>query len=429
MKIRILASAACAALMITAVPLSAATVPAAPSPFRMFGSAGSPDVDAFYASHREAPLWLRDGPNSPAARQLISILQRAPIDGLASGPELAGRAQALISQASGDPSTLLAADKQLSSAWVQYVQTIQRPPRGMTYADPWVAPKAQSSAEILRIAAAARSLEAHVRTVSAVNPFYAQLRDAAVSSGATDPRVLGTLERARALPASGRYVVVDAAGARLWMVENGSIADSMKVIVGKPTSQTPMLASVIYYATLNPYWNVPPDLVRKLIAPRVLDQGFGYLKSHSYEVLDGPGEAAQPIAPNKVDWKAIADGRATLRVRQRPGPGNSMGQIKFGFANANDVYLHDTPNKELFAQDARDLSNGCIRLEDAQRLGRWLIGSQPVAASADPEQHLLLPSAVPIYVTYFTAHADGGQLSFVDDPYGRDSTAQMVALR
>jgi murein L,D-transpeptidase YcbB/YkuD len=203
----------------------------------------------------------------------------------------------------------------------------------------------------------------------------------------------------------------------------------MKVIVGKPASQTPMLASVIYYATLNPYWNVPPDLVRKLIAPRVLDQGFGYLKSHSYEVLDGPGEAAQPIAPNKVDWKAIADGRATLRVRQLPGPGNSMGQIKFGFANANDVYLHDTPNKELFAQDARDLSNGCIRLEDAQRLGRWLIGSQPVAASADPEQHLLLPSAVPIYVTYFTAHADGGQLSFVDDPYGRDSTAQMVALR
>ena len=161
MKIRMLASAACAVLMITAVPLSAATVPAAPTPFRMFGPAGGTDVDAFYASRREAPLWLRDGPNSPAARELISILQGAPIDGLASGPELAGRAQALISQASGEPSTLLAADKLLSSAWVQYVQTIQRPPRGMTYADPWVAPKAQSSAEILRIAAAAPSLEAH----------------------------------------------------------------------------------------------------------------------------------------------------------------------------------------------------------------------------------------------------------------------------
>jgi murein L,D-transpeptidase YcbB/YkuD len=106
-----------------------------------------------------------------------------------------------------------------------------------------------------------------------------------------------------------------------------------------------------------------------------------------------------------------------------------MGQLKFGFANANDVYLHDTPNKDLFAQDDRDLSNGCIRLEDAQRLGRWLMGSQPVATSADPEQHVLLPKPVPIYVTYFTAHADGGQLSLIDDRYGRDSGFPMVAFR
>lgn len=425
---RMLAGAACAALMITAVPVSAAT-PAAPSPFRMFRPVSGVDVDSFYASRRNAPLWLSDGPNSPAARQLISILQRSQIDGMASGPELAGRAQALISQASGNPAALLAADKLLSSAWVQYVQTIHRPPRGMTYADAWVAPRNQAAGEILQIASAAPSLEAHLRTVSAVNPFYSQLRDAAVASGTSDPRILGTLERARALPASGRYVVVDAAAARLWMVENGSIVDSMKVIVGKPTSQTPMLASVVYYATLKPYWNVPPDLVQRLVAPRVLQQGMSYLKAHGYEVLDGPGEAGQPMAPTKVDWKAVADGRATVRVRQLPGPANSMGQLKFGFANANDVYLHDTPNKDLFAQDDRDLSNGCIRLEDAQRLGRWLMGSQPVATSADPEQHVLLPKPVPIYVTYFTAHADGGQLSLIDDRYGRDSGFPMVAFR
>jgi len=426
---RILASAACAALMITATPISAASVPAAPSPFHMFGPIAGADVEAFYASRRQTPLWLADGANSPAARELISILQSAPIDGLASGPELAGRAQALISQATGDPSALLAADKLLSSAWVRYVQALQRPPRGMTYADTRVEPRSQSPELILQLAAVAPSLKTHLRSVSAVNPFYARLRDVAVTSGTSDPRMLGTLERARALPSSGRYVVVDAAGARLWMVENGSIADSMKVIVGKPTTQTPMIASVVYYATLNPYWNVPPDLVQKLVAPRVLQQGLPYLKAHGYEVLDGPGETAQPIAPTKVDWKAVADGRATVRVRQLPGPGNSMGRLKFGFANANDVYLHDTPNKDLFAQDDRDLSNGCIRLEDAQRLGRWLLGSQPAAASADPEQHVLLPRPVPIYVTYFTAHADGGQLSFTDDRYGRDEAAPMVALR
>ena len=415
--------------MITAVPISAATVPAVPAPFRMFGTAEDGGVDAFYAARRGAPLWLSNGPNSAAAQKLISILQRAPIDGLASGPELAGRAQVLISQASGDRSALLEADKLLSAAWVQYVQTIHRSPRGMTYADAWVTPRSQSAAEILQVAATAPSLESHVRAVSAVNPFYAQLRDAALASGTADPRVLGTLERARALPSTGRYIVVDTAGAKLWMVENGTIADLMKVIVGKPTSQTPMVASMIYYATLNPYWNVPPDLVQKLIAPRVLQQGMPYLKAHGYQVLDGPGEGGQPIDPTKVDWKAIAAGQANVRVRQLPGPGNSMGQLKFGFANASDVYLHDTPNKDLFAQDDRELSNGCIRLEDAQRLGRWLLGSQPVAASNDPEQHVLLPKAVPLYVTYFTAHAEGAGLSLLEDRYGRDTAAQMAALR
>ncbi len=424
-----LAGAACAALMITAVPISAATVPAAPSPFRMFGATGGTDVDAFYASRREAPLWLSDGPNSPAARELISILQRAPIDGLASGPELAGRAQALISQRPWRP---LRPDRRRQAAVV-----------GLDPICPGGAPAATrhdlrrrvglTAQPVARRDSAGRGRGAIARGTSADGlggqSFLRTIARRGGLVGATDPRILGTLERARALPASGRYVVVDAAGARLWMVENGSIANSMKVIVGKPSSQTPMLASVIYYATLKPYWNVPPDLVQTLIAPRVLQQGMPYLKSHGYEVLDGPGEAGQPIAPKTVDWKAVADGRANVRVRQLPGPANSMGQIKFGFANANDVYLHDTPNKDLFAQDDRDLSNGCIRLEDAQRLGRWLVGSQPVATSADPEQHLLLPKSVPIYVTYFTARADGGQVSFVDDRYGRDEPAPLVALR
>src|ERR1043165_4563509 len=157
-----LAGAACAALMMmTTVPTTAATVPAAPSPFHMFGPVAGPEVEAFYASRRETPLWLADGANSAAARQLVSILQRAPVDGFESGPELAGRAQAMISQAAGDGSALLVADKLLSSAWVRYVQTLQRPPRGMTYADTWVQPRSQSPQQILQLAAAAPSLEAH----------------------------------------------------------------------------------------------------------------------------------------------------------------------------------------------------------------------------------------------------------------------------
>ena len=289
----------------------------------------------------------------------------------------------------------------------------------MTYADPWIAPRTQSADTILLLAAAAPSLTNHLRTTSRLNPFYSALRDAALESDAIgDPRLQASLERARAFPAKGRYIVVDSASARLWMVEDGRIADSMKVIVGKPSTQTPVLASVIYYATLNPYWNVPPDLAQNLIAKRVLSQGLGYLKSHNYQVLSGFDANAEPVSANEVDWRAVADGKARVRIRQLPGPGNSMGKIKFGFANGTGVFLHDTPNKGLFESDDRDLSNGCIRLEDADRLGRWLLrGAIPSAEASEPEQHVLLPAPVPIFITYMTAHADGKAIAFVDDVY------------
>ena len=103
-----------------------------------------------------------------------------------------------------------------------------------------------------------------------------------------------------------------------------------------------------------------------------------------------------------------------------------MGRIKIGFPNSDDIYLHDTPNKDLFAQDDRTLSHGCIRLQDAERLGRWLMGRDPQAASSDPEQQVLLPKPVPIYLTYLTAHVATGQPRFVDDISGRDT---LVAAR
>ena len=130
----------------------------------------------------------------------------------------------------------------------------------------------------------------------------------------------------------------------------------------------------------------------------------------------------------KVNWRAVAAGDELVQVRQLPGPLNSMGRVKFPFPNSDDLYLHDTPNKDLFAQDDRTASHGCIRLQDAERLGRWLMGRDPQTASANPEQNVLLPSPVPIYVTYLTAQANNGQLSFVDDIYGRDGQA-IAALR
>jgi murein L,D-transpeptidase YcbB/YkuD len=432
-KTGILAGAACAALMVLSAPAAAAAIPEAPAMASWNGSVG-PAVDAFYATRGGAPLWLRSGANSSAANELMGILQRAPLDGLASGPALALQAQSLAARASiGDAAALGQADRLLSTAWVMYVQALQTPPAGMTYADAWVQPRRNTPLQILQRAAVAKSLAAYVRQVSNVNPIYAELREAAwaqmqTNGGTLDPRVLTSLDRARDMPWQKRYVMVDTAGARLYMIENGHIVDSMKVIVGKsdPSTQTPMLASTIYYATLNPYWHVSSDMVRSLIAKNVLDEGLSYLKTRGYQVMPVDPADNTLLDPAKVNWHAVAEGREMVRVRQLPGPANSMGRLKFGFPNATDIYLHDTPTKALFAQDDRDLSHGCIRLEDAERLGRWLLGREPEAASREPEQNVLLPAPTPIYLTYLTAQVKDGRLSFVDDPYRRD--AQSTAL-
>jgi len=425
----ILAGAACAAFLATPVPALAAAVAANPELPAPGASVGDQAVSNFYAARSGAPLWLRGGTNGNAASALIGVLQKAPLDGLPSGPAIALQAQSLMARASmGDTAAAEQADRILSNAWIAYVQALQRPPAGMTYADKWVAPRQDTPAQILTKAAAAPSLAAYVRSVSEVNPLYAEIRDTAWSNmqangGALDPRVLTSLERVRDMPFQKRYIIVDAGGAKLYMIEDGRIADTMKVIVGKadPSTQTPMLASTIYYATLNPYWHVGPDLVRSLIARNVLDQGVGYLKRQGYEVMAADPNDDSLLDPTKVDWHAVAEGRERVRVRQLPGPANSMGHLKFGFPNADDIYLHDTPVKTAFNSDDRSLSHGCIRLEDAERLGRWLMGRDPEPTSSEPEQHALLPSPVPIFVTYLTAQVQNGQLAFVDDAYGRDA--------
>jgi L,D-transpeptidase YcbB len=436
MLTRLVTGVAAAALMGLCTPAFASGIPEVPGIAVQMSPATEQAVDSFYASRGGAPLWLGNGADGVAASELIGILERASLDGFGQGPEIAAQAQALIARGQGgDTAALSAADRLLSAAWVNYVQTIERPTGGMVYADNWVKPRQQSAAEILERTAAAPIVSTYVQSVAQVNPLYAQLRAAAwnqmQSGGSVDPRVLTSLDRAREMPMQHKYVMVDAAAARLYMIEDGRIVDSMRVAVGKPgeATQTPMLASTIYYATDNPYWHVSDDMVRSLIARNVLQQGLGYLSSHGYQVMPADESDNTLLDPSKVDWHAVAAGDLHVRVRQLPGPANSMGRVKFGFPNAYDIYLHDTPVKGVFASDDRTISHGCIRLEDAQRLERWMMdGSQP--QSTGPEQQVPLPTPVPIYVTYLTAQAKDGQLTFVDDIYGRDVQAtQVAALR
>lgn len=228
------------------------------------------------------------------------------------------------------------------------------------------------------------------------------------------------LERARALPMGERHVVVDAAAQRLYLYEDGQVKDTMKVIVGKPTEQTPMIAGLIRYAVLNPYWNVPADLVKSRVAPFVLKKGLSYLNARGYEVLSDWTDNARVVDPKKVDWKAVAAGRTEIRVRQKPGRHNGMGRMKFMFPNDMGIWLHDTPDKDLFGESERMFSAGCVRLEDAPRLGRWLFGKPLVPESSAPEQQVPLAQPVPVYITYLTAAPSDRGIAIRNDVYKRD---------
>lgn len=431
----LLKSAALAALMLTAPGMAAAqtsTGLAATTPLPS-ASITYDDYARFYAASKNAPIWFRSG-QSEAGPELVTILRRAPIEGFARGPELAAGVEAALAKAqSGDPAALLEADKLLSRAWVAYAQAIHAPTPGMLYGEKWVTPTVPTTFAILGKALRAPSLVDHLRSVSAVNPIYAALREsalkeAAAPGGGNSVRYAANLERVRSIPATGKYVLVDAATARLWMYENGRPVDSMKVIVGDKAKlglPTPMIASVIWYATLNPYWHVPDHLVKKTLAPNVIKQGEGYLKKNGYEVVSD-WNATQILPASSIDWKAAAAGTVHVKIRQLPGKTNSMGKLKFNFANPEGIYLHDTPNKVLFAQSNRALSNGCIRLEDAQRLGRWLMGRDPMTISTTPEHHVSLPQGVPVYVTYLTAQPHIGEQALARDIYGWDARSPVT---
>jgi murein L,D-transpeptidase YcbB/YkuD len=235
------------------------------------------------------------------------------------------------------------------------------------------------------------------------------------------------LDRARALPANPgrRYILVDAASARLTMYENGRVRDSMKVVVGKSNEQTPMMAGLIRFAMVNPYWNIPPDLVKIRVAPGVLGKGVSFLKTKGYEVTADWSDDTKVVDPKTVDWKAVAAGRLELPVRQIPGKDNAMGKMKFMFPNDLGIYLHDTPEKELFRKADRRFSSGCVRVEDAPRLAKWLFGKPLTVKAGGREQRVDLP--VPVYITYLTAAPEGQTIAFRPDVYKRDNV-QMARL-
>jgi len=243
-------------------------------------------------------------------------------------------------------------------------------------------------------------------------------------------QLIANLERRRWLgEAPGRRQVrVNVAAFTLEAIDGPAVALRMRVVVGRPYRPSPEFSDRIRYLVLNPYWEVPPRLAVRDKLPLIRSDP-GYLAREHIRVLSGWGEGVRQIDPASVDWWRVAR-PLPYRLRQDPGPWNALGRIKFMFPNGYDVYLHDTPARELFAHAERGFSSGCIRLQEPLALADWLLADDPrwspealrAAIDSGQTRTVNLREPVPVYLLYWTAWGGSdGAVQFRRDIYDRDA--------
>lgn len=210
----------------------------------------------------------------------------------------------------------------------------------------------------------------------------------------------------------------------LHVFENGKQVWAMNVVVGKTVSQTTIFKGNLSQLVLNPYWNIPPSIIRNEILPQ-LKRGTGYLTRNNMEVLSGN----KVIDPSSVDWGAYTK-NVPYTIRQKPGRNNSLGKMKFLFPNSFNIYLHDTPSKGHFADSKRAFSHGCIRLSDPKKLALYLLRNNKdwtpdkvdEVLKTDKEKFIKISPPLAVYIVYFTAWVDSkGEINFRNDLYGLDA--------
>lgn len=245
-------------------------------------------------------------------------------------------------------------------------------------------------------------------------------------------QIRANLERWRWLPEDlgKQHIRINIADFRLEARLNGKVERSHDVVVGRTYRMTPVFSSQISYIVLNPWWETPDNLARQDKLP-AFKKDPGLATRQGFEVLDRSGN---PRDPSRIHWGDYSAGNFPFRLRQRPGPQNALGQVKLMFPNKHNVYLHDTPSRELFTRTQRAFSSGCVRVADAVSLTEWVLQETAgwsrakidATLAAGRETRINLHTRVPVHILYFTAVSEpDGSLRLINDVYGRD--ARLIA--
>ena len=397
---------------------------------------------SFYESREYRPAWIDGNRITPAFTRLIEELERASSHGL--DPQVygistlktsVGESNRVIGGVRFEAGRVPELDARATFAYLHYAADLlgwRTSPRAVN--SDWPATRNQDDLAA-RLARAAAGAEEVVATLAELEPSHSQYRGlrhalASAASAEDAERIRMNMERWRwtTRDMRDRYVLVNIPAYQLQVVEGDAPVLSMRVIVGAADTQTPVFSDLMTYLVFSPYWNIPASILRDETLPRVRKDP-NYLARNRIEVLPA-GRGAEPLDPQEIDWDDESAVKG-LRFRQMPGPENALGLVKFIFPNNFAVYLHDTPGVELFEQDQRALSHGCVRVEDPVALAEYVLRERPEwtrerivqAMEADEEQTVKPKTPLPVHLGYWTAwvEPDGHTVRFLADPYDIDA--------
>ena len=399
----------------------------------------------FYASRKNLPVWFDGDQPSPRFGALLDALTHSEDHGLDPAEygvdgfqQVVGRSEE--NKRSYEIERIPEIDTRLTYAYLQYAADLlgwSGNPKAVE--TNWI--RADNKADLAGQLAKAVSSNRVRETLEELAPAHPQYKglQSALARERQNPtadldQIRMNLERWRWMPRDlgDRYIFVNVPAYEMQVMEGDTPVLAMRVIVGDPIHQTPLFSDQMTSVVFSPQWNVPESIIRKEMVPKLVADPE-YLERQEIQVVGTSGEV---IDAGGIDWRD-ASAVAGLRFRQRPGPKNALGLVKFQFPNRFDIYMHDTPQDALFDREQRALSHGCIRLEDPLALARYLLRDNPewtmkkitMAMYAGHERAVPLKKRLPVHIGYFTAWVNpDGSVTYTDDPYDLDTTQKEQRL-
>lgn len=388
------------------------------------------DLTAFYDARGGEPVWVNGSRPGSAATIAIAALSRASEHGL--DPERYGASSLKAEVANVKSADQLAEfESKLTAALLALGRDVAVGVAGP--APSGVGDRRRSPPDIaanLGSVVDEGDVTLWPDDVRPKHPQYAALQAAlARDPASTDRPVIAlNLERWRWMPdVADDYVLVNVPSFHMWVYESGRPALDSKVIVGRLGDETPIFSADMTTVVFSPYWNIPESIAEGETVPSIV-KNPAYLAKSRIDVLRRTSNGVERVDPESVDWNDPAE-TSTISLRQRPGPGNALGNVKFLLPNKNNVYLHDTPTLKLFERNGRAFSHGCIRVHEPMELAQYLLRDDPKwtpdaikkAMHSGDEQGVQLKSPLPVHIVYFTAWAEpDGTVKRLLDVYSLD---------